>query len=123
MHVYTVPLLLLWSTLYVLIFSRSLRDEYLEAIWQNAMRSFGIIMFTIPWVWFIAWIIHGQFFTDEYWLLKNPKEFLFFFNGADQNNISQIQKSGVDFAFKVMLVYSPLVFVALFKWHAWRDRD
>jgi len=117
-----IPFLLALLVLYVLIFSRRLRDEYQEKIWLRSVRGFALIIFALPWLWLLTWAGKGLFFPDQYWLPRDPTVSLLGRWGEDPHSISHQEMAGIDFVLKQLWTYSPLVFVALFKWHTWRDQ-
>jgi hypothetical protein len=110
------------GTLYVLIFARRLRDEYVDKLWQQAARSFAILIMIAPWLWIAAWTIRGIFIPDVHWLPSDPMQPLVNSRAADPGNIAQHQIEGMDFLAGLLWTWSPPVFVILYKWHAWRDR-
>lgn len=121
--VLTAPYFLALGTLYVLIFARRLRDEYVDKLWQRAARSFAILIMILPWLWIAAWTIKNIFIPDANWLPSDPKQPLVYLRAASPGSISQHQVEGMDFLVGLLWTYSPPAFVVLYKWHAWRDRN
>jgi len=108
--------------LYVMIFASRLRDEYVEKLWQRAARDFAILILILPWIWLFAWNIKSFVIPEVYWLPSDPKVAIIPLWGDDPNSVSSLQMSGISFVLGRFWTFCPLVFVALFKWHAWRDR-
>lgn len=109
--------------LYVLIFSSRLRDEYVEKIWQGSARRFAMVILLLPWLWMAVWVFKKVFFSDAFWLPTDPSKPIIMEWGHDSHSVSQHQLDGVYLVMGLLWTWGPLVFVALFKWHAWRDRD
>lgn len=114
--------LLALATLYVLIFARRLRDEYVDKLWQRAARSFAILMMVWPWLWIASWTIKGIFIPDVNWLPSDPTQTLVNSRGPGLGSVSRHQIEGMDFLVGLFWTWSPPVFVILYKWHAWSDR-
>jgi hypothetical protein len=119
----TPPYFVALGTLYVLIFMRRLRDEYVDKLWQRAARSFAILIMIAPWLWIAAWTIKDVLIPDIDWLPSDPTQPLVNSRAADPGNIAQHQIEGMDFLVGLFWTFSPPVFVVLYKWHACRDRD
>lgn len=120
--VLTPPYFMALVTLYVLIFTRSLRDEYVDKLWQRAARSFSIVVLTLPWLWIITWTLKGLMLPNAKWLPSDPATALFELNGVDTTSVAQNQLAGMDFVLGAIWTFGPPVFALLYKWHAWRDR-
>lgn len=114
--------LLALATLYVLIFARRLRDEYVDKLWQRAARGFAILFMVLPWLWIATWTIKGIFIPDVSWLPSDPTQPLVNSRGPGLGSVSRHQIEGMDFLVGLFWTWSPPVFVILYKWHAWRDR-
>lgn len=109
--------------LYLLIFHSKLRDEYLDKLWQRAIRSFTYAIMALPWLWLLTWGFKALFFKEAHWLPADPNVPILVMSGDDPTSISQRQLDGVSFVLGMLWSYGPVLFVFLFKWHAWRDRD
>ena len=110
--------------LIVLIIARSLRDEYAERIWQKSAASFVNLLPLFP----ILWLGGIFIFADQggwlNWLRANPNATIL----PDYMNLSNPTRSvgihqfeGLSFVVLKLTQYFPLVFVAIYKWHRWRD--
>lgn len=119
-----LPILHLTSllVLYAMIFTQRLRDEYVEKLWQRAARGFAMVILLLPWLWLLTWAFKGLVMPEAYWLPTDPKQPLLPMTGDDPASISHHQMDGVSYVLGKLWTYCPLVFVALFKWHAWRDK-
>lgn len=122
MLIATAPVLLALLGTYVLIFASSLRDEYVDRIWQMAARSFAMLILALPWLWLLIWQLKGLIVPTARWLPTDPHELVFQPWGDFPNSASALQMGGVSFVFGSLFTYAPFIFIGLYKWHAWRDR-
>jgi len=108
--------------LYVLIFVRRLRDEYLEKLWLKSARSFAILVLAAPWLWYFFFVLRAK--ITGHWDFGSESIVPEFVRLPSKTaGIGYYQFEGMDYIFGLVWTYSPILFVALFKWHGWRDRD
>jgi hypothetical protein len=112
---------------FVAIFWRSLRDEYAERLWQKTVASFAKIVLFLPWVYMVLVLL--LFLADRpmaSWLPKDPLESIFPtlpFDEPKFKSVSWHESQGISETIGWIWKYAPFLFLALYKWHRWREQD
>lgn len=110
--------------LIALVLMRRLRDEYAEQLWQKAAASLVRVLALTPFLWMGIMILLGSQAGWLDWLRANPEYSLLpqhahFRNTTDSIGIDQF--SAINFTIIKITQYFPFAFLALYKWHRWRD--
>lgn len=102
------------------------RDEYAERLWRQAARSFVFVMLLSPLFWMGGILVTAKLGIGLDVLRANPGTSLVphyarFPNPS--NSVGIMQFEGINYALTQLLNYIPFTFVALYKWHRWRDGE
>ena len=112
---------------FVAIFWRGLRDEYAERLWQAAAASFAKVVLFIPWFVVLAMLalyLSGHpiasLLPDDPLasILPGPLHLERKFESVGIHEFD-----GIYYAIGWIWKYAPFLFISLYKWHRWRDRE
>ena len=109
-----------WLLLVVLVVRRAWRDEYAQALWDQSAASFAKLLAVAPLPLAVLLTMALQAYQTE--ISATPLEQM---PQGDTQDAS-LGASGQQFLTisRVLLligVYFPFLFIAIYKWHRWRD--